>query len=49
MKKLMVQDDKRGTEIVRIAEDPSAYWYAIGLTAFIAAMAALPFLLIGWN
>jgi hypothetical protein len=49
MKKLLVQDAKRGIEVVRIPEDPSAYWYAIGLTAFIAAMAALPFLLISWN
>jgi len=47
MKKLMVKDDKRGIEIVRIAEDKWAYIHAIGLLAFMAGMISLPLYLLG--
>ncbi len=47
MKKLIVMDEKRGTEIVWVAEDGWAYIHALSLLAFMAGMIALPLWLMG--
>jgi hypothetical protein len=49
MKRLMVLDSVRGTEIFRVKEDVEAYVYGIGLLVFLTAMVILPFWLVGWN